>query len=190
MTEKEIRRRLRKNLSPGRFRHTLNVARGAEKLARRHGADPDKARLAGLLHDCGKEWTVSRQAAAVKKWRLPVPEAKFIFECGRLKLLHAYVSAALAEREFGVKDPAVLAAVRAHTLGADKMSLLARILYIADFASSERKGDEIRLVRRLAKKNLDDAFREALRWKLLYVLNDHGPIHPLAVRLWNRWRPM
>jgi predicted HD superfamily hydrolase involved in NAD metabolism len=188
MTEKEILQKLSRVLSPRRFRHVRAVARWAEALARLHGADPGRARLAGLLHDCGKEIPGPRQAALVKKWRLPVPGKAFVLASGHLGLFHAHVSAALAEREYGVKDGAVLSAVRAHTLGAARMSLLDRVLYVADFSSPDRPYAAARRVRALARRGLDAAFRETLRWKLTFVLHAGASLHPTAVGLWNRWR--
>jgi predicted HD superfamily hydrolase involved in NAD metabolism len=188
VTEKAILLKLRKALSPHRFRHTLSVARWAEALARLHRESPAKARLAGLLHDCAKEVPGPEQAALVEKWRLPVPGKAFILKTGHLGLLHAHVSAARAAREFGVKDRAVLSAVAAHTLGADGMSRLDRILYVADFSAPGRSYPEASVVRRLARRDLDAAFREVIRWKLQYVLKAGGAIHPLTVKLWNRHR--
>lgn len=188
MKEQDIPRTLRARLSPRRFRHSRSVSRWAERLARLHGADPGRARLAGLLHDCGKEVPGPRQAALVKRWRLPVPDKAFILSSGHLGLFHAHVSAALAEREFGVRDRAVLSAVAAHTLGAEKMSLLDRILYVADFSSPDRDYPDAARVRRIARRDLGLAFRECLRRKILYVLEEGGAVHPLAVALWNAWR--
>jgi nicotinate-nucleotide adenylyltransferase len=186
--ENDILKRLRGALTPARFRHTLAVARWAEELARRWGENPDKARLAGLLHDCARDLPGPRQADLVRRRRIPVPHKEFIRRAGRPSLFHAYVSADMARRDFGVKDPAVLSAIRAHTLGAANMSRLARLLYVADFSSTDRKYSEATAVRRLARKDLDRAFAEALRRKLRWASRDGKAVHPVTVRLWNRWR--
>lgn len=188
MTEKDILSRLQTTLSPKRFAHVRAVARWAEALARRHGQSPAQARLAGLLHDCGKEIPGPTQASLVKKWRLAVPGKDFILKSGHLGLFHAHVSAAVAEREFQVKDGAVLSAIRAHTLGAETMSSLDRILYVADFSSADRAYPAARKVRAAARRDLGMAFRETLRWKILYTLMKGGAVHPLSLELWNRWR--
>lgn len=188
MIEKDILSRLQSTLSPKRFRHVRAVSRWAEALARRHGQSPARARLAGLLHDCGKEIPGPTQAVLVQKWRLPVPGRDFILATGHLGLFHAHVSAALAEREYGVKDKAVLSAIRAHTFGAEDMSVLDRLFTIADFSSADRTYPAARAIRRAALKDLDAAFRETIRWKLRYVLEAGGAIHPVSVGVWNRWR--
>lgn len=188
MTEKDILAKLQKTLSPKRFRHVRSVSRWAEALARLHGESPARARLAGLLHDCGKEIPGKIQAEIVRRRRLPVPHRGFILKSGHYGLFHAHVSADLAAREYGVKDRAVLSAIRAHTLGGEEMSRLDRILYVADFSSPDRKYAAAARVRTAARKGLGGAFRETLRWKLKYVLEEGGAVHPLAVSLWNRWR--
>jgi predicted HD superfamily hydrolase involved in NAD metabolism len=185
-TEKEVLNRLRPLLSPERYRHTLSVARWAEELARRHGQDPARARRAGLLHDCAKEIPGFRLAALVRRRRLAVPDREFILRHGRLGLFHAYVSADRARREFGIKDQAVLSAIARHTLGDERMGPLDKILYVADFSAPQRGFAAAARLRRLARKDLDAAFRETVRLKILYVVHGGGALHPQTVRLWNK----
>jgi len=188
MAENDILKRLRRALTPGRFRHTVAVARWAEELARRWGENPDKARLAGLLHDCARDLSGRRLADWVARRRISIPHKEFILHVGRPSLFHAYVSADRARREFGVEDRSVLSAIRAHTLGAPSMSRLARLLYVADFSSTDRRYADAKEVRRLARKDLDRAFADALRRKLRWASREGKALHPTTVRLWNRWR--
>ncbi|MGQ0645241.1 MAG: bis(5'-nucleosyl)-tetraphosphatase (symmetrical) YqeK [Elusimicrobiota bacterium] len=185
MTETDIRRRLSAELSPARLRHTLSVARLAAKLARRHKLDPGRARLAGLLHDCAKEFPGRRLADIARRNRLPVPGMDFILRRKQYGLLHAHVSAWRAAGEFGVRDNAVLRAVERHTLGAAPMSPFDKLLFVADFAAPQRAYAAAAEVRRLALRDLNAAFRETLRHKLMFVLRRGGALHPAAVELWN-----
>ena len=89
-----------------------------------------------------------------------------------------------------MKDRAVLSAVAAHTLGADQMSRLDKILYVADFSSTDRPYAAAAKVRRLARRSLDGAFREAIRLKLGHVLAAGGAVHPQTVRMWNKYRKL
>lgn len=185
MTEDEMIRRLRDALSAERFSHTLSVARWARTLARLHGEDPARARRAGLLHDCAKELPGRRLAALARRHRLSVPGLDFILKRRRYGLLHADVSALLARRDYGVADDAVLSAIAGHTLGRDRMSRLDKILYVADFSAPQRGFAAAARVRRLARRDIDAAFREALRLKLLHVLRAGDALHPQTVALWN-----
>lgn len=177
-------KRLRETLTPGRYEHVLNVAALADALARRHGADPAKARLAGLLHDAGRRFPSPLLAAYVRRRRLKVPHAA---ETAALEpmLLHAHVSEDLARAEFGVDDPAVLSAVRKHTLGGRRMSLLDRIVYVADASSADRHHPGADATRALAFDDLDAAFERCVADKLAHALERGAWLHPLTVELWN-----
>lgn len=186
MTEEQVLLRLRRSLSGHRFRHTLSVARWAEALSRRHGEDPGRARLAGLLHDCAKEMPALRLSTIVRLHRLPVPGKNFILKHRRYDLFHAHVSAWVARTSFGVRDRAVLSAIAKHTLGDERMSRLDKVLYVADFSAPQRSYAAAARVRKIARKDLDAALREAARCKLLDVLERGKDLHPMTVKLWNR----
>lgn len=176
--------RLRTTLSPSRFEHTLNVASLAESLARRWGADPVKARLAGLLHDAGRRYPPHELARYARQRRLAVPERAIILDLAPM-LLHAYVSADLARREFGVTDPEILNAVRHHTLGDRRMGLLDRIIYVADACAIDRTHPTSAATRALAFDDLDAALKRCIADKLLHAVSRDAWLHPLTVDLWN-----
>jgi nicotinate-nucleotide adenylyltransferase len=177
--------RLRATLKPGRFEHVLNVAALADALARRHGVDPRKARLAGLLHDAGRRFPPPLMPAYVRRRRLRVPHGAETAARQPL-LLHAYISEDLARREFGVDDPAVLSAVRKHTLGAVRMSALDKTLYVADACSADRTHAGAARTRRLAFDDLDAAFARCVADKLSHALARGAWLHPATLALWNR----
>jgi len=176
--------RLRATLKPGRYEHTLNVAALADALARRHGEDADKARLAGLLHDAGRRFGPARLAALVREKRLPVPHREATAALAPM-LLHAYVSEYLAKKEFAVSDPAVLSAIRKHTLGDVRMSRLDRLLYVADACSADRSHPGAAETRALAFSDLEEAFARCLSEKLAHALARRAWLHPTTIGLWN-----
>jgi nicotinate-nucleotide adenylyltransferase len=177
-------RRLRETLKPARCQHTLNVAALADALARRHGADAGKARLAGLLHDAGRRFAPPLMAAYARKNRLRVPEREATAALEPM-LLHAYISEDLARKEFGVEDADALSAIRKHTLGDLKMSLLDKVVYVADACSADRDHPGVEETRALAFDDLDAAFVRCLADKLSHALSRGAWIHPLSVKLWN-----
>ena len=181
---KKMVTRLSTTLSPSRYEHTLNVASLAESLARRWGADPVKARLAGLLHDAGRRYPPHELARYARKRRLAIPERAIILALDPM-LLHAFVSADLAQREFGVFDAEILAAIRAHTLGSSRMTLLDRILYVADASSLDRSHPGVRATRALAFTDLDAALKICVSQKLIHALQREAWIHPSTINLWN-----
>jgi len=176
--------RLRTTLSPSRYEHTLNVAALAESLARRWGADPVKALIAGLLHDAGRRYPPHELARYARQRRLAVPERAIILDLAPM-LLHAYVSADLARREFGVTDAEILNAVRRHTLGDRRLGLLDKILYVADACAIDRTHATSAATRALAFDDLDAALKRCIADKLLHAVSRDAWLHPLTVNLWN-----
>lgn len=180
----DMQHRLSKELGPSRFRHTMSVARCALDLARRHGMDPERAALAGLLHDCGRAVPVARMAGYARRRRLRVPDCEAVARRHPL-LLHSFLSADRARRVYGVRDEAVLGAIRAHTLGSGRMGALERLIYTADLCSDDRSFPEAAGVRRAARTGLNEGYREAVRVKLADVLRRRAWMHPSAPAVWN-----
>ncbi len=177
-------KRLRETLKPGRYEHTLNVADLAGALARRHGQDAAKARLAGLLHDAGRRFAPPLMAEYALKRRLKIPERNLTAALEPM-LLHAHISEDLARREFGVLDGDVLSAIRKHTLGDRRMSRLDKIVYVADACSADRRHHGVGETRALAFGDLDAAFERCLAEKLAHAIARRAWLHPLTIELWN-----
>jgi len=171
---------LEKNLSPKLFAHSAGVAETAAKLALMLGADEDNARLAGWLHDCARE--------SVPQDILSLAEASLIEidEFCRLQpdLLHAPVGAIVA-RGLGVLDEAVLAAISRHTLGAPGMSLLDRIVYVADKIEPGRSYPEVKALRRKVAEDFHGGVLAVAAQGICYLLENKQVIHPLNIAFWN-----
>ena len=149
----------RERLSAKRYGHTLRVANTAEDLARAHGLDPGRARLAALLHDAAREMSSDEFLDLAEDLELPVGEP----ERESPKLLHGPVAAGLARRELGVEDEGVLAAIGEHTTGRPGMAPLSLVLYVADKIEPARDYPSVENLRRLARRNLRAAAAESLR---------------------------
>ena len=161
-------------LSEKRYGHTLRVADTAESLARKHGLDPARTRLAALLHDAARETELDKFTRLADEWDFPVGEP----ERQSPKLLHGPVAAELARRELGVEDEEVLAAIRVHTTGEAGMGPLALALYVADKIEPARDYPSVGRIRELAQKDLRKAAAEALRRVIAYNEGRGRPVHP------------
>ena len=134
---------LRNTLSSRRFYHSLCVSQSAKKLAERYGEDVEKAEVAGLLHDITKETSKSSQLEIIKYAGIELHP----FDKRGDKFLHQASGSAMA-KILGVKDKDILNAIRYHTTGRAKMTMLEQIIYLADFISADRDYKDIDIIRK------------------------------------------
>lgn len=159
-----------------RWNHTLGVMEAAVELARRFGANPEQAELAALLHDYCKYWPADRQ------WK--VLEAKGedpqLLEYDKA-LWHGPAAAIVIQEELGIADPEVIEAVRWHTSGRVGMSLLDKIVCLADYIERGRDFPGVHKIRELAEHSLEKALLAGFDSTLLFLLEKQGIIYPLTV---------
>ncbi len=168
---------LRAKLSPKRYEHTLGVEYTCCALAMRYGEDMEKARIAGLLHDCAKHYSGNELLAFCQMHNLSVNEYEEVFP----ELLHAKVGAKLAQIEYGVEDNDILKAIEYHTTGKPNMSLLDKIVYIADYMEPNRdRAPYLSKIRALAFSDFDTCLVEILGGILSYLESTGSVIDPLT----------
>ena len=172
MTEQKARRLAKKRLSAKRYQHTLNVRRMAVKLAKRWGADPEKAALAALLHDTAKELPREEMLQILNDNAIMAENA----QNRPSPVWHGICAAILAQTQWGVEDEEVLSAIRCHTTGKPGMSLLDEIVFLADMTSAERDYPEVDYLRQLEKKDIHQAMREALEMNLHWLEESGKPV--------------
>lgn len=161
-----IREKLKASLKPGRYEHSLSVSFTCMALAMRYGYDLDKAELAGLLHDCAKCYDNNSIIAACRNSGMELTEG----ELQAPSIIHSSLGARMAEEKFGVNDPEILSAIACHTTGKPDMSLLDKILYIADYIEPRRyKIKDLPAIRRLAFEDLDQALFQIMEGTLRYL---------------------
>ena len=177
----EIEKYLKSKLTPERYTHVLSVRELALDLAKRYGADLRKVNLAVLLHDSAKWMRTSEQYEAAANHEIQLDE----IERHNPSLLHALIGAEFAVSHFDVDNPEILNAIRVHTTGSGKMTLIDKILYVADFAEPKRNHAEAHSVRELAYHDLDKAVFETSRYKIEYLLAKGVLIHPHTIDAYN-----
>lgn len=177
-----IRTWLKEHLTPERYRHTLGTYRVAMKLAKRYGADGTRTALAALLHDAGRSFSTREAMLAYCRTHGEIVPAHKKRNRG---LLHASAGAAVARIEFGIRDTTVLNAIRHHTTGEKKMSLIAKIIYIADVLDPGRGLPHTRGLIRKAVNDIDAAFIDVLIICIGYVLSKQEFLAPESVECYN-----
>lgn len=172
----ELREHVRSQMPERRWQHTLGVAEAAVQLANRYGGDADKAELAALLHDYAKAWPIVRQERIIKEQGLPLDLLDYDKE-----LWHAPAGAWAVQHELGITDEEVLDAIRYHTSGRERMSLLDRIVCLADYIEPGRDYPGVAEIRKLAEQHLTDALIAAFTSTIAYLLQQGKRIYPLTV---------
>jgi predicted HD superfamily hydrolase involved in NAD metabolism len=169
-------------ISGKRVAHSENVARAASALAQRWAPELEpQARLAGLLHDNAKSLPPAELLATAEQRGLPISEVERM----NPTLLHGKVGAALLKERFGVDDRDVEQACAEHVTGRKGMSLLSRILYVADQAAADRDFDGVERLRALMFEDLDEAVLLVAKHKVLHSAQRGALLEPGTIELYN-----
>lgn len=161
-----IQKSLQANLSEKRYHHTIGVQYTAANLAMRYHYDIEKAQIAGLLHDCAKEYSDEKMLEKCKKYHLTINEV----EKRNPYLLHCKLGAYLANTVYEIQDPEILNAITYHTTGRPEMSLLEKIIYVADYIEPGRSTfKELISIRSMAYIHLDKTIYLILKYTLEYL---------------------
>lgn len=176
-TREEMKVALKSKMTERRYEHTLGVEYTCACLAMRYGINMEKAMTAGLLHDCAKHLLPEKKLQKCKKYNLPVQE----FERKNPELLHAKLGAYFAEHKYGVKDEEILSAITWHTTGRPAMTMLDKIVYIADYIEPNRnQAPNLSIVRDLAFKDIDLCLLTILQDSLDYLDKKKVAVDPMT----------
>ena len=156
----ELKSVLKSRMNEHRYAHSLNVAERAVFLAEKYGADKEKAEFAGLIHDVCKGIPNEEQLAIIKNAVIELDEDTLKSPA----LWHSIAGAVYSEHELCVTDEDVLNAVRYHTSGRGNMSILEKVVYMADLTSSERNYPDAEYTRNLTDYSLDEGIAYGVRW--------------------------
>ena len=175
LTPDELRPIALSYLKPKRMPHVLGTEQEAVRLARRYGGDEIQARIAALLHDCTKKLDMPEQLALCAQYGIELDE----LEQKALKLLHSKTGAAIARDVFGVED-AVYDAIWYHTTGKPDMTLLEKIIYLADYIEPSRDFDGVDTLRQAVYEDLDHGLLMGLSMTIQEMVEMGNPVHHLT----------
>ena len=174
---KRMQQKLKKHLDEDRYEHTLGVMYTAGALAMRYQENIRSALIAGLLHDCAKCIPTNKKFKMCSKYHLEVSET----ERSNPSLLHAKLGAYLAEKKYHVRDEAILSAITFHTTVKPAMSLLEKIVYVADYIEPGRRElPNMAEIRRLAFENIDECIYQILQDSLNYLNTRNITVDPMT----------
>ena len=159
-----------------RIPHVLGTEQEAIRLAERYGADVEKARRAALLHDCTKKLEMEEQLALCAQYGIELDELEQV----ALKLLHSKTGAAIARDVFGVDDE-IYSAIYFHTTGRANMTLLEKIIYLADYIEPTRDFPGVDTLRNACYEDLDKGLLLGLEMSIEEMQRMGNPVHHATV---------
>ena len=162
-------------LKPKRMPHVLGTEQEAVCLAEKYGADVTKARIAALLHDCTKKLDMDEQLALCRQYAIPLDE----LEQKALKLLHSKTGAAIARDVFAVDDE-IYNAILYHTTGKPDMTLLEKIIYLADYIEPTRDFPGVETLRKTVYEDLDRGLLLGLTMTIDEMEEMGNPVHHMT----------
>lgn len=167
---------VKERLSERRFYHSECVMERCEQLAKRFEVDIEVAKKVGIAHDIAKEMSETEKIKYANNNNIEIDEV----EKENIGLLHAKIGADIAKKEFGFSKEMV-DAISAHTTGSTNMTLLAKILFIADRTSKERNFPDIELLNNLLEKNINEAVLYILDKKIQLQIEKRQVMHPNSI---------
>lgn len=175
--------KLHQVLGRERFSHSCGVATVARDLAGIWGADPEKASLAGLLHDYARPLTGRQLLEMADEYGLPVDDVERCIPV----LLHGRVAAERVQADRLCRDPEILEAIRQHVTAGPAMSCLGKLIFVADMIEPGRAYPGVEHLRHLAATDPEAALRHGIKSKIAYLLNRNWVVHPRIIAAYNRF---
>jgi predicted HD superfamily hydrolase involved in NAD metabolism len=173
----EIDEYLKQNLTENRYKHTMGVVFTAELLAEKNGESKERAKIAALVHDCAKNMKIDEQFEFLKSRNIELDE----ITVNSPQILHGIVGSIIAREVMGIKDEEILSAVKHHTTGKKSMTLLEKIIYIADYIEPNRNYNGVEELRQLTFDNLDEGALKGFDNTITYVIKLGQIVHPLSI---------
>ena len=177
----EYKKIIKSMMSENRYNHCVNVSKEAVKLAKRYGGDEEKAAVAGILHDITKEMPKEEQLQIMHDSDIILDD----IQKNAPKLWHGISGSVYIKKHFGIEDEDILNAICYHTTGRAGMSLLEKIIFVADFTSEERTYKGVATMRKKSRKSLEDAMLYGFKFTFSDLSSRELAIHPDELACYN-----
>lgn len=181
MSIAEYKKIIKSMMSENRYNHCVNVSKEAVKLAKRYGGDEEKAAIAGILHDITKEMPKEEQLQIMLDSGIILDD----IQKNAPKLWHGISGSVYIKNHLDIDDEDILNAVCYHTTGRAGMSLLEKIIFVADFTSEERTYKGVATMRKKSRKSLEDAMLYGFKFTFSDLSSRELAIHPDELACYN-----
>ncbi|WP_125152589.1 bis(5'-nucleosyl)-tetraphosphatase (symmetrical) YqeK [Clostridium rectalis] len=172
-SEEQIEEYLKKNLEQKRFKHSISVRDTAIDMGKFYGENIEKLRIAGLVHDCAKNIKGYELINIARKHGYKIDDV-----CKKSpQLLHGLVGSIIAKEVMEINNKDILNAIAYHTTGRKNMTMIEKIIYLADYIEPLRKYDGVNELRKIAYKDIDKAMIESFNVTIKFVIERGQLIH-------------
>ena len=182
LSSDEIVNREKNNMDQHRFDHCIGVSQTARKLANLNGYDEDKAALAGFIHDYAKQVSAADFQNAIKTQGFDLD----LLNWGPA-IWHGIVGTYFIKRDLKITDEEILTAVRRHTTADTEMTMLDKIVFMADYIEPGRIFADVDEARQVTYENLDNGVGYQLAHTLEHLVSRRSKIYPLTLDSYNVW---
>lgn len=182
LTRDKLIQIIQSQMSRERFQHVLGVEQVAVQLAEKFGVSTEAASIAALTHDYAKERSDKEMQELIFSEKLDLEWLDY-----GSNIWHGPLGAVLVERELGISNPDILNAIRHHTIGAEKMTLLEQVIYVADYIEPGRNFPGVERARVLVEENLQEAVRYETKRILQHLIEQNRKIYPKTIATYNKW---
>ncbi len=181
MSIAEYKKIIKSMMSENRYNHCVNVSKEAVKLAKRYGGDEEKAAISGILHDITKEMPKEEQLQIMLDSGIILDD----IQKNAPKLWHGISGSVYIKNHLDIDDEDILNAICYHTTGRAGMSLLEKIIFVADFTSEERTYKGVATMRKKSRKSLEDAMLYGFKFTFSDLSSRELAIHPDELACYN-----
>ena len=175
----------KKALSEKRFKHSEGVVNRAVEYAKIYGIDVEIVKLVAIAHDIAKELSEEQEREYIKQYNIQLDEIESISH----NLLHAKIGFYICKNKYGFTED-MANAVKYHTTGRPNMSLLEKIIYLADATDSNRNYDDMDYYVNTIKNNINIGMREVSKWVISDLLKKNRIVHLNSVKCYNFYANM
>ena len=172
----KIKQDVKNILSEKRYRHSVGTMKRAEKMAKIYNVDVEKAKLAGITHDMAKEISKEGKLKYVEKYNIEIDEIERLCP----DLLHGKIAAHMCKEKYGF-DEEIQEAISFHTTSNVNLSILGKIIFLADITEENRNFEDIEFLRDLSEKDIDEAMLYALDKTIEKTVKTNKLLHPNSV---------
>lgn len=168
-----LKNEVKKKLGEKNYKHSLNVLEAGLILSKNFNVSEEKVAVAALLHDYAKELTLKEAKTLILEREFPMDDKSII----DMNIVHGEIASFIAKMDFGIEDKDILNAIKYHTTGREKMSVLEKIVYLADVIEPSREFYGVNNIRQMSIIDLDQAVLMAMDSSLSYLIKIKSLIH-------------